>query len=73
MSRSTRKAWVKDSSKFNYNKIIRTRINQVVKKMLSQDEVEIPNPKTIINDYDICDFRWQVKESWGNVEKYKRK
>jgi hypothetical protein len=73
MSRSRKKAWVKDRTSIEYNRIIRHRINQVVKKMLIENEVEIPNPKTIVNQYDICDYRWQVNNKWSNPEKHTRK
>ena len=35
---------------------------------------DIPNPKTIINDYDYCDYWWGFRNSWHDEEgkiKYK--
>jgi hypothetical protein len=73
MSKSYKKPWLKDKVKFNYNKLIRSTTNQVVKKYLYQDEVEIPNPKTLVNDYDICDYRFQINKEDKNYSKYCRK
>lgn len=59
MSRSRKKAIIKDrGSKKTYHKVVRSNVNQVVresKKLEDLDEVEIPDEKTIINDYDYCD------------------
>lgn len=68
MSRSYKKPWIKDKPKLNYNKIIRSNINQIVKSMLTEEDVEIPNHRTIVNDYDVCDYKFEL-----NNEKYKRK
>lgn len=60
MSRSRKKAIYKDrGSKNIYHKVIRSNINQVVreaKKLEDPEEIEIPDGKTIINDYDYCDY-----------------
>ena len=37
---------------------------------------DIPNPKTIINDYDYCDYWWDFRKFWHDKEdkiKYSRK
>lgn len=70
MSRSFRKPWIKDKPKLNYNKIIRSNINQIVKSMLIKDveKIELPSHKTIVNDWDICDYKYESEK-----EKYKRK
>lgn len=70
VSRSIKAPWIKDTCNKKYNKIIRNRINQQVKKYLYQEEVELPVPRSIVNDYDICDYRFNAKD-WG--EKFKRK
>lgn len=60
MSRSYKRAIIKDKGlKDIYWKIVRSRINQHVKKFLKEpdlEEVTIPEPKEIINDYSFCDF-----------------
>jgi len=60
MSRSKKKAIYKDKGlKKTYHKVVRSNVNQVVresKKLEDLDEVEIPDEKTIINDYDYCDY-----------------
>jgi hypothetical protein len=63
MSRSWKKPWIKDKTNLNYSKIIRSRINQIVRSILKKDpeEVVLPNPKTIINDYDISDYRFKLE------------
>jgi hypothetical protein len=63
MSRSWKKPWIKDKTTLNYSKIIRSRINQIVRSILKKDpeEVVLPNPKTIINDYDISDYRFKLE------------
>lgn len=63
MSRSYKKPWIKDKTTINYSKIIRSRINQIVKSLLNKDpeEVVLPNPKTIVNDYDISDYRYKLE------------
>ena len=68
MSRSYKKPYIKDRGLTEYNRIIRSRINQLVRKMKYEDEVELPHPKTIINDYSICDYIWYMDEP-----KYTRK
>ena len=59
MSRSYKKAIIKDKGlKDIYWKTIRRRIKQAVNKMLltNPDEVLLPDPKEIINDYDYSDY-----------------
>ena len=37
---------------------------------------DIPNPKTIINDWDYCDYTWDFRDPWHDEEdkiKYSRK
>ena len=78
MSRSYKKPIIKDSSR-NYKKSsfywrkVRRVINEKVKGLLKDPEqTEIPNPKSIVNDYDYSDYtidyRGEEKEN-----KFKRK
>lgn len=89
MSRSIKKAIIKDKKDNTYWRRIRSRINQVVRQFKNEEinkpifhmdndcpedakvldsEHTIPNPKTIINDYNYCDF-WY----FSNDKKAKRK
>lgn len=70
MSRSYKKAIVKDRGlKKLYWKIVRRVINERVKKYLNTDpdDVEIPNPKEIMNDYNYSDYTidYHHDKSWG--------
>ena len=77
MSRS-RKIYpnIKDKGFKNlYWKTIRSSINQVVRGFLKKrdlDDTELPNPKTIINDYDYSDYKFVAKDK-KDIEKFKRK
>lgn len=70
MSKSYREPWIKDKNNFNYNKLIRSRINSVVRQLKYDPELRLPLAKELINDYDVCDFKFMA---FSNVEKYKRK
>jgi hypothetical protein len=37
------------------------------------DNPELPNPKTIVNDWDYIDYRWYIKPGDDEYEKNKRK
>lgn len=60
MSRSFKKiSIVKDHTGRWYNKIIRRTNKREVKdilKLKDKETYEITNPKTLINDYDICEY-----------------
>ena len=60
MSRSFKKiSIIKDHTGRWYNKIIRRTNKREVKDILNlkdRETYEITNPKTLINDYDVCDF-----------------
>lgn len=59
MSRSYKKAIYKDKGlKDIYWKSIRRTTNQKVKELLKNeiDEVFLPDPKSLINDYNYCDY-----------------
>lgn len=58
MSRSHKKlAIVKDSGKrIRYWRSVRIRIKNVLNSFKEDyEELELPNPKTIVNDYNYCD------------------
>ena len=87
MSRSRKKhPIVKDRSGHTwYNRVIRRRQRQQVKEILTLQDVmdyEISNPKTLVNDYDVCDYvmhmgrlnrLWSEIFGKGCVEKALRK
>lgn len=73
MSRSVKKPIVKDAPRnvkksTQYWRHVRKSINQAVRKLFYNDEVEIPNPKTIVNDYDHTDFSFRA---WTEEQKKK--
>jgi len=40
------------------------------------NELDIPSPKTLINDYDYCDYWWDFRSSWHDEKdkiKFSRK
>lgn len=75
MSRSRKKhPIVKDKSGHTwYNRIIRRRQRQQVKEILTLQDVmdyEISNPKTFVNDYDVCDYvmhMGRLNRSWSKI------
>lgn len=79
MSRSRKKAIYKDVSykKRVYHRIVRSNINQHVRnsyKLESVDDLVLPNPKEIINDYDYCDWsvNWEHDTNPENNETRKQ-
>jgi len=58
MARSYKKAIIKDKKPSNnmYHKIVR----RVSKHALKQGK-EIPDPKVIVNDYDYCDYIFDME------------
>ena len=61
MSRSTRKAIIKDRPRNGkksslYWRSVRSTQNNAIKSCRNFEELEIPNEKTIINDYNYCDY-----------------
>ena len=61
MSRSIRKAIIKDRPR-NYKKsskywrTVRSCIKNSIRNCKNLEELEIPDPKIIVNDYDYCDY-----------------
>lgn len=73
MSRSVRKAIVKDRPRnskksSDYWRSIRSVINNKVRVMKYDPEIELPEPQTIVNDYDYSDYKYDVEYHTG--EKY---
>lgn len=61
MSRSRKKAILKDKPRngkkaSSYWRAVRSRIKTAIKSCKNYEELEIPNPKTVVNDYDYCDY-----------------
>lgn len=59
MSRSYRKPYIKDGPRNQkrttlYWRPVRSAVNQLVRIGIE----DLPNPKTLINDYDYCDYRY---------------
>lgn len=78
MSRSRRVPIIKDrprnhkKSSFYWRKVRRV-INEKVKDILKNpEETEIPDPKSIVNDYDYCDYTIDYREK-NDDSKYKIK
>lgn len=72
MSRSKRKAFIKDKPR-NVNRAamywrpIRSAINNAIRSCKDLEELELPDPKNIINDYTYCDYSWNLEYgNWGN-------
>ena len=62
MSRSKKKPFVKDKGhlKRNYWKIVRSVHKQQLKKDWDDPDFVFKNPKSIINDYDYCDWWFEI-------------
>ena len=83
MARSVKKAIYKDVgyAKRTYHKVTRSNINQTLreaKKLEDLEELEIPEEKTIVNDYSYCDYRIYLENddnpNWEEAKiKFKRK
>jgi hypothetical protein len=85
MSRSRRQPIIKDRPRNEkksslYWRIVRRVINSKVRQIIkNDDEIDIPEPKEIVNDYDYCDYVIDYRDpSWSEkhkeyIEKQKRK
>jgi hypothetical protein len=83
MSKSKRKlAIIKDKGNPNYNRTIRRVINSIIRDIKNLSDVEsyeLKNPKSIINSYDICDYKFMLEyydknsKLRDNLDKYYRK
>lgn len=57
MSRSRKKAIVKDKAdKQGYWRIIRSRTKNAIRSCKNYEDLEVPHPRTIYNDWDYCDW-----------------
>ena len=90
MSRSRKKAIIKDKPR-NYKasafywRRIRSRLKNILKSCKNFENLELPNPKTLISDYDYCDYsidyeyRTQIYQNYTEEDfledktKFKRK
>jgi len=71
MSRSFKKPIIKDKDKSRnkiLNRIVRRRLRQVLNTSDNLENLELPNPKTIVNDYTYCD--WINSPLWWGITKY---
>lgn len=74
MSRSRKKPIIKDKGLKNlYWRKIRSRINQLVRGFKrDQENTELPDPKSLMNDYDYSDYKIDASD-WKDADKHKRK
>ena len=82
MSRSKKEPIVKERPRNHrksteYWRRVRRVINQAVRKLFfkDEDEVVIPNPKQIVNDYDYSDYTMDMRDidKPADREKYVKK
>jgi len=73
MSRSFKEPFVKDKKPLKYYKQIRSRTNTVVRQLKLNPDLELPQAKTIVNDYDICDYVFMIEKHEKNYNKATRK
>ena len=74
MSRSYKKEpVVKDKKNKDYWKNIRSVQNQKVRQLVYNEELEIPDAKTIINDWSYIDWTSRAEKGDSYYEKFKRK
>ena len=73
MSRSKREPIIRDAPRNEkkstlYWRHVRKGINQAVRKLFYNEDTEIPNPKSIVNDYDREDYSFRA---WTEDQKKK--
>ncbi len=73
MSRSIKLPIIKDKYDYNYNKVIRSRVNNIIRMMKYNPELEIPYPHSIINPYDVCDWIYRIEPHHSEYIKSQRK
>ena len=73
MSRSFKKPILKDKKPTKYYKQIRSRTNDVVRQLKLNPDLELPQAKTIINDYDVCDYIFMIEKDNKTYNKATRK
>jgi hypothetical protein len=75
MSRSRRKPIIKDRPRNAkksslYWRVVRRVINDKVRQIFSnpKGEIDLPEPKEIVNDYDYCDYKIDYRDpDWKNI------
>jgi len=82
MGKSKKLAIYKDIgfAKKTYHKIVRTNVNQKlrqIKDIEDAEELELPEPETIVNDYDYSDYTCDLEHDntpyWDNERKEMRR
>lgn len=78
MSRSRKKAIIKDKPR-NYNaaafywRRVRAAINNAIRSCKDLENLEVPNPKNIVNDYDYCDYIFDSEHDYSPRRWWTRK
>lgn len=69
MSRSRKKAILKDKAdKRQYWRTVRSATNNAIRSCKNWEDLEIPDPRTIYNDYDYCDWVFKTEyDPWINI------
>lgn len=77
MSRSKRLPYIKDNGGRGAHKVyrrkIRRKIRQSVRDISNLSDIEtyeIPNPRTIVNGYNWCDYWFDYGKPWKNIHYY---
>lgn len=78
MARSFKKPYIKDKPRnskksSDYWRRIRTNQNQVVRQLKYDPTLEIPEEKTIVNDWDYEDYKYEIKSDNQYYNKATRK
>lgn len=78
MSKSYKKAYVKDSPRnkkksTEYWRRVRRVQSNVISQLKYDPTLEIPDEKTIVNDFDFQDYRFIIDKEDEHYEKHTRK
>ena len=77
MSKSTRKPYVKDKgySTSEYWQVVRHNWKQHLHSNYMDEDLIFRSPKSLVNDYDYCDWRFYISKDmdWMDWRKYCRK
>lgn len=68
MSRSYRVPIIKDKPRNYKRSIYYRRIRRAMNQFDWLSEEEFPNSKSIVNDYDYCDYVFDMRDSWYDDE-----
>lgn len=71
MSRSKKKPIVKDKSRNTKASTYYRRIRRVVKQKVKMNAEIIPDSKEIVNDYDYCDWVFDMRRAKKSEQKTK--